>query len=103
MNLLEAKFGSKAIPSKPRSPEEFTVNETNGVANKAPFLTTRSCPVCWQTNKRPSGAKAIAVGLLSPVANVDSAKPEGSVAAVTRLVEQREIKKTSNNVFRIEC
>src|SRR5436309_1418254 len=44
---------------------------------------TRNCPPCWQTNKRPSGAKAIAVGAVTPVATNDSEKPLGNVAAVT--------------------
>jgi hypothetical protein len=53
-----------------------------GVVSNAPFLMTRNCPPCWQTKRRPSGAKAIAVGFESPLANCDSAKPAGSVAAL---------------------
>ena len=33
-----AKFGSKAIPNKPRSPAESTVTVRNGVANNEEFL-----------------------------------------------------------------
>jgi len=42
---------------------------------------TRNWPVCWQTNKRPSGAKSIAVGLEMPLATTVSLNPDGSVAA----------------------
>ena len=56
---------------------------TNGVLSNEPFLITRSCPPCWQTKSRPSGAKAIAVGdpdRLPP--NCSSVNPEGKLAAV---------------------
>src|SRR5258705_4921051 len=81
MKLFVAKLGSKATPSKPRSPFESTVSDTNGVGSKAPFFTTRNCPPCWQTKRRPSGAKAMAVGLLRPLANCVSVKSAGRVAA----------------------
>src|SRR5258705_10382264 len=81
MKLFVAKLGSKATPSKPRSPFESTVSDTNGVGSKAPFLKTRNCPPCWQTKRRPSGAKAMAVGLVKPLANCVSMKLVGSVAA----------------------
>src|SRR5216117_4539174 len=42
---------------------------------------TRNWPPCWQINRRPSGVKAIAVGLETPLAMMDSLKPGGSVAA----------------------
>src|SRR5438105_3959186 len=78
-----AKFGSKAIPRSPRSPEESTVRLTNGVPSNEPFLITRSWPFCWQTKSRPSGANAIAVGgpdrLLPTCASVN---PDGRLAAV---------------------
>ena len=80
-----AKFGSNAIPSRPRSPEESTVRLTNGVVSKEPFLITRNWPACWQTKIRPSGAKAIAVGepdRLLP--NCVSVNPDGKLAAVAR-------------------
>src|SRR5258705_12048024 len=83
MKLFVAKLGSKATPSKPRSPFESTVSDTNGVGSKAPFFTTRNCPPCWQTKRRPSGAKAIAVGLVRPLANGASVKLAGNVAAPT--------------------
>src|SRR4029453_11858944 len=46
-------------------------------------MMTRTCPLCKQTNKRPSGAKAIAVaapGIGEP--HCDSVKPAGNVAAL---------------------
>ena len=79
--MLVAKFGLKATPNKPRSPEELTLTVRNGVASSWLFLMTRSAPPCWATKSRPSGAKAIAVGLESPVAMRVSEKPAGSVAA----------------------
>ena len=51
------------------------------MASKTPFLITLNAPVCEQTNIRPSGAIAIAVGEAIPLATVVSTKPEGSVAA----------------------
>src|SRR6266403_6158077 len=93
MKLLAEKFGSKAIPSKPRSPAESTVKVRNGVASSAPFLTTRSWPPCRHTKMRPSGAKSIAVGLESPPAICVSEKPAGKVAAVS--VEQRAKNRTA--------
>src|SRR5215813_12385407 len=81
MKLLAAKFGSKATPSKPRSPVESTVSVRNGVANRDPFLITRNCPPCRQTNRRPSGAKSIAVGLVRLFATIVSENPGGKVAA----------------------
>ena len=56
------KFGSNAIPSRPRSPEESTERLRNGVASREPFLITRTWPVWRQTKSRPSGANSIAVG-----------------------------------------
>jgi hypothetical protein len=50
------------------------------VASKTPFLITLNAPVCEQTNIRPSGAIAIAVGEAIPLATVVSTKPDGSVA-----------------------
>jgi hypothetical protein len=89
---LTENCGSKATPRRPRSPLEFTVTERNGVGRSAPFLMTRSWPPCRQTNSRPSGAKAMAVGLLRPVATRVSVKPEGRVAAwaaAARVVRSR--------------
>jgi hypothetical protein len=54
---------------------------TKGVLSKTPFLITLSAPDCEQTNIRPSGAIAIAVGEAIPLATVVSKKPNGSVAA----------------------
>ena len=56
-----------------------------GSARSAPFLITRRVPDCSATKMRPSGAKAIAVGLASPPATIVSLKPAGSVAAVCAL------------------
>src|SRR6185295_9169049 len=81
MKLLVAKLGSKARPRSPRSPEELTVTVRNGAGSSAPFLITRNWPACRQTNRRPSGAKSMAVGLLRPLAISVSLKPFGSVAA----------------------
>jgi hypothetical protein len=50
------------------------------VASKTPFLITLNAPVCEQTNIRPFGAIAIAVGEAIPLATVVSTKPVGSVA-----------------------
>ena len=69
------------MPSRPRSPDEFTLRSGTACDSSAPFLMTRSAPPCCETNRRPSGAKAIAVGLASPVATRVSAKPVGNVAA----------------------
>ena len=71
----------RITPSNPRSPAESVVTVRNGVDRSVPFLITRRAPPCWQTNSRPSGAKAIAVGLLMPLATTDSLNPAGSVAA----------------------
>ena len=38
----------------------------NGVASKAPFLTTRKVPPCSATKSRPSGACANAVAFVRP-------------------------------------
>src|SRR6185295_12851478 len=70
------------MPSKPRSPDELTVTVRKGVGNKAPFLMTRNAPPCWQTKIRPSGARAIAVGLDNPPATKLSVNPAGTVAAL---------------------
>src|SRR5690349_3140682 len=40
--------------------------EPRGVASSAPFWTTRSLPPCSATKRRPSGAGASAVALVSP-------------------------------------
>ena len=81
---MVVKFGSNAIPSRPRSPEESTGRFRNGVASREPFLITRTWPVWRQTKSRPSGAKAIAVGepdRLPP--NCSSVNPDGKLAALT--------------------
>src|SRR6185369_970114 len=54
---------------------------TKGAGSRAPFLITRNWPPCKQTNKRPSGAKSIEVGLERPLAVTVSENPEGKVAA----------------------
>src|SRR5437762_14047527 len=81
MKWLVVKFGSNAMPSRPRSPADETVSETNGVERSAPFLTTRSFPACSEMNSRPSGANCMAVGLVTPLATRASEKPDGRVAA----------------------
>src|SRR6266550_1149986 len=60
---------------------ESGVTVRKGAAKSTPFLMTRNWPFCWQTNKRLSGAKSIAVGLEIPLATTDSLNPDGSVAA----------------------
>ena len=69
------------MPSSPRSPDDSTVNVTNGVGRSALFLMTRSRPPCSATKRRPSGANSIDVGLASPVARLLSVKLAGRVAA----------------------
>src|SRR5215813_8279094 len=79
-----AKLGSKVTPRRPCSPAGSTERVTNGVGSREPALMTRSFSVCSHTNRRPSGAKAIAVGLAIALATKDSVNPVGSVAALTR-------------------
>ena len=43
----------------------FTDREMDGVDKRLPFFTTRNWPPCWQMRMRPSGVKAMAVGLLN--------------------------------------
>ena len=54
---------------------------TKSALSSVAFLTTRSRPACSQTKSRPSGANAMAVGLVRPVAIRVSTKPAGRVAA----------------------
>jgi hypothetical protein len=51
----------------------------NGVGSNAPFLITRSEPFCCATKILPSGAKAITVGLLMPLATATRLNPAGKV------------------------
>src|SRR6267378_5475040 len=97
MKLLLWKLGSNAIPRRPRSPEGSVVKVKNGVANKAPFLITRSSPPWRQTNNRPSGASSIAVGLDNPP-TCDSVKPVGRVAAA---VSEKQVPVNTNNATRL--
>ena len=79
--VIAEKFGSNAMPSRSRSPEESTERLRNGVASRNPFLITRNWPVWRQTKSRPSGENAIAVGCperLPP--NSVSVNPGGRVA-----------------------
>ena len=46
-------------------------------------MMTRRCPLCSQTKIRPSGARAMAVGLVMPAVIRVSAKPVGKVAAAS--------------------
>src|SRR6266700_2476832 len=87
-----AKFGSKATPNKPRSPEESTLKVVNGVLKRTPLLMMRTAPVCSQTKIRPSGANSNAVALLmTPGAAAVSEKPGGREAAM-RGVQRRNRK-----------
>ena len=72
--------GSRATPSNPRSQELSTFTVTNGLSRRTSSLTTRSAPVCSHTNTRPSGATAIAVAPVRPVATTSSANPSGKSA-----------------------
>src|SRR5207244_12934823 len=54
-------------PISPRSQVLSTGRRTNGSGSRRSPLTTRSAPVCSQTNTRPSGATARAVQPVSPV------------------------------------
>jgi hypothetical protein len=69
------------MPSRPRSPVESVVTVRKADANSTSFLITRNWPPCWQTNKRPSGAKSIAVGAERPLAMTVSLNPDGRMAA----------------------
>ena len=62
---------------------ESTVTVRKGVGSRTPFLITRNAPPCWQTKMRPSGARAMAVGLFRPPATTESVNPGGTVAACT--------------------
>jgi hypothetical protein len=74
--VFDENDGSNATPSRPRSPLPSTVRLTNGVASRLAFLITRSVPLCSATKIRlPPGAKAMAVGLVSPAAESLSMKP----------------------------
>ena len=57
------------------------MTDKKGVAKRVPFLITRRLPPCSQTKIRPSGAKAIAVGLVKPEATNESVNPGGTEAA----------------------
>src|SRR6267142_2060778 len=102
MKLLVAKLGSNAIPRRPRSPEASTINDTNGVDSKTPFLITRSSPVCWQTNNLPSGANSIAVALNNPAVICVSVKPEGRVAALA-LKQAAEMQRQTTEEMMKRC
>ena len=67
------------LVERPRSTERVA----KGEASKTPFFITLNAPDCEQTNIRPSGVIAIAVGEAIPLATVVSIKPDGSVAAET--------------------
>src|SRR5436190_23991719 len=90
------------MPSNPRSPDAFTVSVTNGVGRSALFLMTRSRPPCSATNRRPSGANSIDVGLASPLARLLSVKLAGNVAAMAGAAA-RNVLATSNTNQRKEC
>jgi hypothetical protein len=77
--LFVAKFGSNTTPSRPRSPAESTLTLTKGVGSSAPFLMTRRSPLCNATNRRPSGAKVIVVGLGRLPTTCSSTKPVGTM------------------------
>src|SRR5436305_2446694 len=77
--VMEQVMTETQLVERPRSTERVA----KGVASKTPFLITRNAPDCEQTNIRPSGAIAIAVGEAIPLATVVSIKPDGSVAAET--------------------
>ena len=72
---------------------------TNGCASSVPFLITRRRPPCSVTNRRPSGANAIAVGALRPLATCVSANPDGraEAPAVDTIARNASAAKNANN------
>ena len=74
---MEQVMTETQLVERPRSTERVA----KGEASKTPFFITLNAPDCEQTNIRPSGAIAIAVGEAIPLATVVSTKPDGSVAA----------------------
>ena len=77
--VMEQVMTETQLVERPRSTERVA----KGEASKTPFFITLNAPDCEQTNIRPSGAIAIAVGEAIPLATVVSIKPDGSVAAET--------------------
>src|SRR3954454_22466557 len=71
------KAGSSVIPTSPRSPTAWVWTVSAGEAESLPFRMTRTCPVCWRTNNRPSGAAAMPLGMASPRATTVWTKPRG--------------------------
>ncbi len=77
MYELDSKFGSRVIPTSPRSPTGSVASFKAGVGSSLPFWMTRTSPVCWITNNLPSGAATIPVGSTSPRATTTWEKPLG--------------------------
>ena len=71
------------MPSSPRSPCESTFRWRAVQVVPSP-RTNSTFPACSSTNRRPSGANSIAVGLLNPVATAASVNPAGRVVGVHR-------------------
>ena len=80
--MVGGEPGSKAIPSRPRSPAESTFRWRAVHVVPSP-RTSLTLPPCSRTNRRPSGANSMAVGAASPETTADSAKPAGSVVGVS--------------------
>ena len=83
MKRLEAKPGSTATPSNPRSPflHSFAVRSSAGVLSSVPAaVRTRRVPVFDAMSIRPSGVNASAIGEAT-LATGSSEKPGGSVTA----------------------
>src|SRR6266550_443016 len=80
--FADPNAGSTATPTRPRSPSSHTlaVRSIAGVVRTEPFLITDSLPALLVTRIRPSGVKAMAVGLPTLATNW-SAKPAGRTEA----------------------
>src|SRR5438034_10865503 len=81
---MEQVMTETQLVERPRSTERVA----KGEASKTPFLITLNAPDCEQTNIRPSGAIAIAVGEAIPVATVVSEKPPDRVVAEAESARQ---------------
>ena len=79
--VVRGERGVEGNPQQSTLAVGSTFSVRNGFARSTPALMTRRLPPCWQTNSRPSGANAMAVGWLSDEATAFSVKPAGRFAA----------------------
>ncbi len=73
----------------------------NGASSNRPPLAIRSAPVCSQTKTRPSGATAIAVAPVIPVATRAQVKPCGNVIGPAERRVSRYAIKSANSAGEI--